>query len=554
MAANLGPAQVTTTTKYAAPNPAEAAGPNWLLLGGLAAVGYLLLRPSPTPPAPAPSTPAPPAPSPASPPLGVPGAPVELQQVGGTATSVTVECAPVVGAVQYNWYQYGTNLLLATSPTNVAIIDGLQANTAYEVYCVAINAAGQAGPPSQPLLVTTGAGSPVVYYNQFNYAGTQPPPSPPQAAVTVTVLTPNPQAGQPVNYQAALSNGPPNSTPVYTLGQTGGPVAWVITVTDAAGNTVSSQSGNGYAVVNGSFTPSAAGTYTITAQATYNNQTWTGSASVAVGVGTGTGTGGGTPSPTPPAVTVPPPPTALTVTSITESQIQVAWAPVSTANIYQVLLNGSVVQTTAGTTAVLDYLRPGTTYTIGVTACNAAGCSTPALVQATTQVGLTSTQAPQPVQAPSTYPSYTDEVNWHASMAAAVGQFTNEIPHVRTPTPAQTQQYAVRLFPNIANLPYLLQQHDYQAANIGLLVNLNGLRTPPAAAIPQLAQALAADAGLVWSQLDEYSQQHIAQTANLYLMEGLNHLGFTPVQPATAIGNAVRAVFAQWGIPLPPGA
>jgi len=154
-----------------------------------------------------------------SPPLGAPGAPVELQEIASTATSVTVECAPVDGAVQYNWYTYGTNLLLATSPTYVAVISGLQANTSYEVYCAAVNAVGQVGPPSEPLLITTQPAQPTV-----TTVVTQPSPT---VVVTTTAGT-----------AAATSS---SATASSATTATGYPVAFV--VADVADYNIARQAG-----------------------------------------------------------------------------------------------------------------------------------------------------------------------------------------------------------------------------------------------------------------------------------------------------------------------
>ena len=161
MAVSVAPSETTTTTKYRA--PAKASGFNLTsteaLLGAAAAGAYLLfgLRSSssatvttttPTTTVPTTTT------AVSAPPLATPNAPSLLEEIGRTAGSVVVECTPVSGATLYTWYDESTNLPLATSPTNVARISNLQANTTYMVYVVASNSAGN-GPPSQPLMVGT---------------------------------------------------------------------------------------------------------------------------------------------------------------------------------------------------------------------------------------------------------------------------------------------------------------------------------------------------------------------------------------------------------------
>ena len=190
MAQKVVPSETTTTTKFRP--PAKSSGftltSTEALLGAAAAAAYLLfgLRQPASTPAPASgsgSTPSagsggtsalPPETVAATPPQ----APTLLEQIGRTADSVVVECNPVSGALQYTWYDEQTNLPLASSPTNVARISNLQANTTYLVYVVASNAAGSSA-PSQPLLVGTNLTNvPVV---------SSPSPALPKVTTTVIV-------------------------------------------------------------------------------------------------------------------------------------------------------------------------------------------------------------------------------------------------------------------------------------------------------------------------------------------------------------------------------
>lgn len=289
---NLGPAEVSTTSKYHGPNPSEK-GTDWLLWGALAAGGFLLFGGS-TSSATATTSGAATVSgsSTGSPALATPGAPIELQQVGGTATSVTVECAMEATATLYSWYSYGSSNLLATSPTNVAVIDGLQTNTGYYVYVVASNASGSSA-PSQPLLVTTGAGSPIFIYNE-----NAPPTSTgsattsaPTLAVSVATSASTATVGASVTATATLSGGPSNTSPTVLGGQTAGPVSWAVTIAGPTGTATGS--GAGYSVATDTFTLDASGSYTVTAVAAYAGATATGAATVTAEPQQTSGGGGG---------------------------------------------------------------------------------------------------------------------------------------------------------------------------------------------------------------------------------------------------------------------
>lgn len=304
LAANLGPAAVSTTSTYKGPNPSEHGSP-LLLYAALAAGAYLLLGGSgATSSATTSAVTSASGSSTGSPALATPGVPIELQQVGGTATSVTVECAMEATATLYSWYSYGSSNLLATSPTNVAVIDGLQTNTGYYVYVVASNASGSSA-PSQPLLVTTGAGSPVIIYNQggsTSSATTSATTSgAPALAVSVAASATTVTVGASVTATATLSGGPSNTSPTVIGGQSAGPVTWALTMTGPTGTT--SGHGSGYSVATDAFTLDATGDYTITAVAAYSGATATGSVTVVAQArqssGGGGGGGGGQQSPPP---------------------------------------------------------------------------------------------------------------------------------------------------------------------------------------------------------------------------------------------------------------
>lgn len=305
-ASNLGPAAVSTTSTYKGPNPSEHGSP-LLLYAALAAGAYLLLGGSgATSSATTSAVTSASGSSTGSPALATPGVPIELQQVGGTATSVTVECAMEATATLYSWYSYGSSNLLATSPTNVAVIDGLQTNTGYYVYVVASNASGSSA-PSQPLLVTTGAGSPVIIYNQggsTSSATTSASASgAPALAVSVAASATTVTVGASVTATATLSGGPSNTSPTVIGGQSAGPVAWTFAMDGPTGTT--SGSGSGYSVATDAFALDATGTYTITAVAAYSGSTATGSVAVSAQAQQHSGGGGGGGSQPPPPSTAP---------------------------------------------------------------------------------------------------------------------------------------------------------------------------------------------------------------------------------------------------------
>jgi len=287
----------TTTTKYRPPQPGLLSNVHLstdaAVIGILAGLAYLftLRRPVTTAPAATGTAPTSAASIAAttgvtSPPPSPPGAPAELYELGATAHSVLVACSPVTGAVAYEWREYGTDLILARSPTNVALIEGLQANTMYQVYCVAIGYDGQPGPPSAPLLVSTTPSGPVVYVGQPQQVQvvlqmlTTPGAAPnagqtaqasattaptPLGPVTVTVPATTP-VGVPVTVSATVANVPASDT-----------VTWTGSVTGQDGTVVGTASGSGPSF-SFSVTPLTAQTYTVTVTASAAGQQATGQA------------------------------------------------------------------------------------------------------------------------------------------------------------------------------------------------------------------------------------------------------------------------------------
>lgn len=306
MADNLGPASVQVTKGYKAPNPSEGGHSTWLwiaLAGGAALLlsGGLGGSSSTATTSGVATTSGTTTTSPVS---GAPGTPALLQQVGGTATSVIVTCSMEATATAYYWHQANTGLLLATSPTNTAQIDGLQTNTGYSVYVVAGNASGLSA-PSQPLLVETGAGSPETIINNYGTGTTTAP----TLSVAVTAQPGSPTLGESVTVQATLSGGPNSTAPTVLNGTTAGPVAWVLTIDGPTGTT--SAKGAGYSVVQTDFTPGATGTYTVTASATYQGTSAAAHTTVSVQTASSGGGGGGGYEPPPSSSPSSPRPTAV---------------------------------------------------------------------------------------------------------------------------------------------------------------------------------------------------------------------------------------------------
>jgi len=89
------------------------------------------------------------------------GTPSDLRVLGETAHSVIVATSPVLGATYYQWHDLTNNEVLARSNTEVAVIQGLQENTDYDVYVVAVGSFGAHSQPSAPLLIKTTTGAPI---------------------------------------------------------------------------------------------------------------------------------------------------------------------------------------------------------------------------------------------------------------------------------------------------------------------------------------------------------------------------------------------------------
>lgn len=188
VAPGLRPESAQTTIKYGPPpapaGPTLRTGAEWVLIGVLGMVTYAVLThhvPSLAPTTGAtPTNPNAVEPVPGLTPSGLapPGTPTELRELGATAHSVIVDCSPVVGATGYRWYLAGTRLPLAFSPTNTAVIEGLQANTAYDVVCAAVAPDGTEGGVSGPLLIRTTTARPQIYV----------PPNAPNVNVIIRLL------------------------------------------------------------------------------------------------------------------------------------------------------------------------------------------------------------------------------------------------------------------------------------------------------------------------------------------------------------------------------
>lgn len=81
--------------------------------------------------------------------------PISTRFVNSTATTATVAVNNVSGAKAYQWYNANTNALLASSSSTTAVITGLQPNTDYLVYVVAVGSNGAESYPSSPMTIYT---------------------------------------------------------------------------------------------------------------------------------------------------------------------------------------------------------------------------------------------------------------------------------------------------------------------------------------------------------------------------------------------------------------
>jgi len=198
------PKSVTTTTEYYPPQGlGQILGGNNALPLVLAALGvyYFFLRPQQAPQV-QPSSQGVPTPTSSTlpPPPGPPGTPDLVQALGETAHSVVVETNPVEGALYYEWYEYPTDILLARSPTNIAVIEGLQSNTDYQVFPVAVGYDGQMSAPGPVGLIRTEPGSPIVNITEQVTPATTTTTTQPSSSVQVGTIpapyqtTPTPAA------------------------------------------------------------------------------------------------------------------------------------------------------------------------------------------------------------------------------------------------------------------------------------------------------------------------------------------------------------------------
>ena len=139
---------------------------------------------------------------------------------------------------------------------------------------------------------------------------------------------------------------------------------------------------------------------------------------------------------------VPTPPTSLAVTSRTDTSLALSWAP-SMDNIgvagYRYFLGTSSVGTTTATSAVFSGLKCGTTYTLGVSAFDAAGnTSTTTTVSASTAACSPSSGEPSPIAGKGYHQVFRDDFD---TLNRAV--WDNHIWYEQVPSAAWTNfQYA----------------------------------------------------------------------------------------------------------------
>lgn len=81
--------------------------------------------------------------------------PLSTRFISSTATTATVAVNNVSGAKMYQWYDANTNGLLTSSTSTTAVISGLQPNTDYAVYVVAVGANGATSYPSAQMTINT---------------------------------------------------------------------------------------------------------------------------------------------------------------------------------------------------------------------------------------------------------------------------------------------------------------------------------------------------------------------------------------------------------------
>ncbi len=399
-----------------------------------AGVALLLLlseRKPPTAPSPSGGAPVPtPTQLPGQPPIAAPGTPVSLTQTGATTDSVTLTWSPVAGAVAYGVYDYSTQVQLANTSTNTAVISGLQANTHYEVFVVAIGATGLTSAASQSTLVTTSttAQAPSVPNIPSAMTVTQTGPTsvsfdwPPVGGADyyqITNLTTSQVSGPITGTSATISGLSPGTTYQFALQACSNQIGCsnpssLITVTTSQGAPpAQAPAGLGYGNVGPTSTDlhwtavPGASSYTIVnadtmapvasglTGTTYSLTGLTAGSTIRLAIEAVNQYGASAPSSplsiTLPAVVTQPTQTALlppqapgqprvisnTANSPSTGQVSVGWDPVPAATSYEVHhVTGELLGTTGGTSLSLG-VHPGYLLTVYVLACNSAGCSQP---------------------------------------------------------------------------------------------------------------------------------------------------------------------------------
>ncbi|MFE9747424.1 fibronectin type III domain-containing protein [Saccharothrix saharensis] len=287
----------------------------------------------------------------AAPDTHAPTAPGNLVATGATPTSVTLEWAAAsdnVGVTRYEVFNGGT--LATTAQGTGATVDGLSPNTEYAFTVRAVDAAGNASGPSDPLTVRT-----------------------PAAPDTEGPSTPaNPRA----TGASASSIGLAWDASTDNVGVTGYEVYNGTTLATTVEGTTATVDG---------LAPDTEYSFTVVAKDAAGNRS---AASPAVTARTETA----------PDTEGPAAPAGLAVSGVTQSSVTLGWTA-STDNVgvtgYEVYNGTALAATVEGTTATVDGLAPDTEYSFTVVAKDAAGNRSAASPAVTARTEATpDTQAP----------------------------------------------------------------------------------------------------------------------------------------------------------------
>lgn len=343
--------------------------------------------------------------------LSTPAAMTAPSPVALSASSISVPLDPPTntGGATVSSYRVYVNGALAASPAaSPASVSGLAANTVYTVAVAACNATG-CSPASATSKVRTFpaqlsglAATPNGTSGVLQVSWTAPVVAPEavllrvKLASSVSWLSPRLVAATASNYTlTGLTNGVAYDVQVGARNASG--TSWSASVSATPATPPSPPSSFNAALVDAApslswVAPASDGGAALTAIRVYRNRallaTVASSALSYVDAAAPNGTYvyavaacnalGCSPVSTSRVVSVQSPPAAPaagTISAVSTSGFTVSWSATATATSYQVFLNAAQITSTSSTSYVVSSLSAGTSFSVQVKACNAAGCS-----------------------------------------------------------------------------------------------------------------------------------------------------------------------------------